>query len=152
MSRGALKPSGDLRWRHGHSRTPTYYSWINMLTRCTNERNSHYGFYGARGISVCDRWKTFSDFLADMGEKPKGMSLDRIDNDGNYEPGNCRWATHRTQSRNRRSTKAVIRSDGRRYSSMAEAAEDVSGTVGGIWSACTGDTHSHRGFKWRYAT
>lgn len=81
--------------------TPTYDVWAHMLDRCRNRRSKMYSRYGARGISVCDRWQSFENFLSDMGQKPDGLSLDRIDNNGNYEPGNCRWATDRMQNRNR---------------------------------------------------
>lgn len=77
-----------------------------MLTRCTNPRSRSYANYGGRGIEVCARWRDFENFLADMGEKPAaGMSIERLDVDGNYEPSNCVWATHREQTRNTRRTK-----------------------------------------------
>lgn len=73
-----------------------------MISRCANPNKSSYPEYGGRGIAVCERWSDFRNFLADMGEKPANLSLDRIDVNGNYEPGNCRWATHSEQVRNRR--------------------------------------------------
>ena len=74
-----------------------------MIQRCTNQHNPTYRWYGARGIDVCDRWKnSFDAFLEDMGRRPDGLSLDREDNDGNYEPGNCRWATKLEQMHNKR--------------------------------------------------
>lgn len=95
--------------KHGHNRrgltSKTYTKWIRIQQRCYNPKASHYEYYGGRGIKVCDRWlgeNGFEHFLADMGVCPDGMSLDRIDNDGNYEPGNCRWATHKTQMNNTR--------------------------------------------------
>lgn len=83
------------------SETPTNQAWKNARKRCRNPKNEGFARYGGRGITVCERWDVFANFLTDMGECPKGMSLDRINNDGNYEPGNCRWATQSTQSRNR---------------------------------------------------
>lgn len=88
--------------KHGHYNTPTNRSWNGARNRCFNPNNKDYIHYGARGITMCERWSKFENFLADMGEKPKGMSLDRIDNNGNYEPGNCRWATYSQQNSNQR--------------------------------------------------
>lgn len=91
---------------HGHAAggiiSPTYTSWYAMLQRCSNPRNSHYESYGGRGIEVCERWKYFPHFLADMGERPLGTTLDRINVNGNYELSNCRWADEKTQRANRR--------------------------------------------------
>ena len=88
--------------RHGKTKTKTWYAWVNMRIRCFNKNGSNYKHYGGRGITVCDRWMKFENFYADMGDKPVGMSLDRINNDGNYEPGNCRWSTGSTQQNNKR--------------------------------------------------
>ena len=80
---------------------PTYRSWRAMLTRCTNPYSVSYAQYGGRGVAVCDRWLKFPTFLADMGIRPPGTSLDRIDNSRGYEPANCRWASRSEQNRNR---------------------------------------------------
>jgi hypothetical protein len=95
--------------RHGHrsakSSSPEYMVWSGMIKRCTEPRNAAWPNYGARGITVCERWlKSFNAFLEDMGKRPDGYSLDRIDNAGNYEPSNCRWTTKENQSRDRRTT------------------------------------------------
>lgn len=89
---------------HGHTTnlryTPTYHTWAGMKARCTNSNHSKYSYYGGRGIKIHDDWMQFKNFLADMGERPEGLSLDRIDPDGDYEPNNCRWADRETQARN----------------------------------------------------
>lgn len=92
--------------RHGHTvgrkRTPEHRAWCQMRGRCERTTSPDYKDYGARGIRVAERWKTFDNFLADMGLRPPGHSLDRIDNNRGYEPENCRWATPRQQRLNQR--------------------------------------------------
>lgn len=92
--------------KHGHSPasgfTPTYHSWVGMVQRCTNQRHASWPGYGGRGITVCERWMTFANFLADMGVKPPRTSIDRLDNSKGYSPDNCRWSTTRQQASNKR--------------------------------------------------
>jgi hypothetical protein len=96
---------GQAARMHGQRPTRTYSSWAAMNKRCNCESDAAYPLYGGRGITICERWASFEYFLADMGERPPGLSLERIDNDGNYEPGNCKWGTRKEQGRNRRTSK-----------------------------------------------
>jgi len=106
---------------HGHAsnftRTPTYRTWTSMLTRCRNPKADNFEQYGGRGITVCERWLKFENFLADMGERPPGMTIDRRDNAKGYEPGNCRWATPSEQENNK-TDNVIIEAGGRRQTVM----------------------------------
>ena len=98
--------------RHGMKGTSIYDVWTNMKRRCYDKSITRYKYYGGRGIQVCERWHNFSEFYTDMGDKPKDRFIDRIDNDGNYEPGNCRWSTAEEQQNNRRNN-VVIEHNGK---------------------------------------
>lgn len=102
---------------------PLYRTWMNVKQRCSNPKFMCYKNYGGRGITVCDRWQnSFANFLADMGDRPKGHSIDRINNDGNYEPSNCKWSTEKEQHRNKTTNiKVVI--EGKEYMAMDIAAQ-----------------------------
>lgn len=92
-----------LKMKHGIShKSKAYDIWVLMRQRCNNPKASGYKYYGAKGVAVCDRWQSFKLFLEDMGERPDGLTLDRINPFGNYEPSNCRWATWSEQSENKR--------------------------------------------------
>lgn len=88
---------------HGMKGTKIYNIWSGMKARCNNKKCNKYKYYGGRGISICSEWDSFTTFYKDMGDKPKGMSLDRINNNGNYEPSNCKWSTSSEQQHNMRS-------------------------------------------------
>lgn len=98
---------GEISTTHGRSWTPEWRAWRAMVSRCTVTTNSSYPWYGGRGITVCQRWRQFENFLMDMGPRPAGTTIDRINNDGNYEPGNCRWATREQQDSNKQATVLV---------------------------------------------
>lgn len=93
--------------KHGMTEHYLYRTWISMRSRCNDKNKDSYKHYGARGIKVCKRWDDFTLFLQDMGDRPKGTTLDRIDNDGDYEPNNCRWASKEVQTFNRRGNKIL---------------------------------------------
>jgi len=93
---------------HGASGTKEYFAWHGMLQRCNNPNHTKWHRYGARGITVCERWQVYENFLKDMGPRPPGMTVDRKDNDGNYEPSNCRWASQMTQGNNRSNNRLFL--------------------------------------------
>lgn len=127
---GRRRPRPDLAERnraravHGLSGSPTRKSWEAMIRRCTVAHDKDYPNYGGRGITVCERWLTsFPDFVQDMGVRPKGKTLGRVDNNGAYEPHNCRWETAREQGNNRRSSRKITIGD--RTLSIAELAAEL---------------------------
>ena len=107
--------------RHGHAKrtgfSPTYISWVGMMQRCNYVGHAKYALYGGRGITVCERWHEFENFLADMGERPIGKSLDRIDSNKGYSPENCRWSTKSEQMRN---TRRALTFEGKPLAQWAE--------------------------------
>lgn len=125
--------------RRGKNRTSVYRRWVNMRARCSCPNNPGYHNYGGRGITVCKRWDSFENFYADMGNPPKGMSLDRIDNDGNYEPSNCRWADGKTQSRNRRNIIAIT------FNGKTQTLKEWADELGLSYTACK--SRFHKGWK-----
>lgn len=90
-----------------HKLSREYKTWIGIRNRCLTPSSQHYKWYGARGIGICGRWMDYRNFLADMGRCPDGFSIERINNDGDYEPGNCKWADVVTQANNRRSNRRI---------------------------------------------
>lgn len=133
LQREARASVGKENRTHGKHRTPEYRTWAAMLHRCTNPNANNYRDYGGRGISVCESWKRFENFYAYMGPRPSPKhSIDRIDNDGNYEPGNCRWASNRQQNRNTRSN--VCLSHQGKTQCIAAWAEELDAPVQTIFS------------------
>lgn len=140
--------------RHGHTvggkLSGAFNSWRGIIERCLNRTGKMYENYGGRGITVCDRWMTFESFLSDMGERPLGCSIDRIDNNGNYEPGNCRWATPSQQSSNTRRSRLITfngetlnigvwaKRFGRNPRSLRASLKRRNGDVNAVFGACCG--------------
>lgn len=125
---------------HGQSsqkhKASEYRTWINMKTRCYNDKYPEYFLYGGRNIALCDRWRdSFENFYADMGPKPepkRKYSIDRINNNGNYEPGNCRWATSREQNNNRRSNRLITYQN--RTQTLSQWAEELNIDIKILWN------------------
>lgn len=124
--------TGNAARTHGESRSPAYKSWSDMKSRCSNPNRPDFSRYGGRGISVCPRWEKFENFLADMGGRPESTSLDRIDNSGNYEPSNCRWANAVIQANNKRSAHRLYY-DGKNLT-IAEWARLSGLKMGTLWN------------------
>lgn len=106
--RNSFPMGNTLSRKHGYNGTRVYRVWGHMRERCTNPKNVGWSNYGGKGIRVCARWDSFENFLADMGEPPKGMTIDRKDSSGNYEPDNCRWATPKEQGNNRSTNRLLF--------------------------------------------
>lgn len=154
--RSSRETIGERTASHGHARsrshTRTYSCWSGMVARCRNPKATAYQQYGGSGITVCERWTEFSAFLADMGECPSSRhSLDRWPNrNGNYEPGNVRWATYNEQALNRKTTRPVVRDDGLAFPSIIEAAQATGSCRRQIRDVCIGRQKTHKGHTWRY--
>ena len=112
--------------------SPERHAWEAMLQRCNNEKCPNYKNYGARGITVCERWTSFDNFLEDLGPRPTGMSLERIQVDGNYEPSNCKWATYEEQQNNR--TNNVRLTFQGRTQTLSQWAREYNLPVMGVWA------------------
>jgi hypothetical protein len=150
---GCIRRERNNNWQHGGCGTRLYEIWSGIKKRCLNPKNRNFRLYGGRGIIVCDEWKTFEGFRewAMVNGYADDLSIERINNDGNYEPGNCTWATPIEQGRNTRRNRPVMRSDNRQFATIAEAVEALPGSnSSGIVAVCRGHLMTHRGFGWSY--
>ena len=108
LRQGAIRSCGCLKLGEGKTRTnPTYASWQAMMTRCYSPAFIHFNCYGGRGITVCQQWHSFKNFVSDMGKRPEGLTLERIENDKEYSPSNCKWATPKEQANNRQNNRHI---------------------------------------------
>ena len=138
---------------HGDDHTKLYDVWVGMKRRCYDHRRADYIWYGGRGISVCSAWfvwRAFKEWALQAGYR-EGLLLDRIDNSKGYSPENCCWSTPKEQMRNRRSNRPVVRSDGKIYPTMVEAAEDNGTSKQRIYAVCKGRAKTVKGFGWSYS-
>jgi len=120
----------------GRNVSAEYMAWCGMKSRCNNSHGKSFKYYGGRGITICKRWRVFKNFLADMGRRPKQKySLDRIDNNGNYEPRNCRWASLEEQSRNKSSNRYVLL-NGEKFTLV-----DAAKKLGKVYSSFVSEAH-----------
>lgn len=117
---------------HGKAATSIYYIWRSMMDRCHAPKSHAYSRYGGRGINVCERWQSFEDFYADMGDRPEGKSLERIDNNGDYSPKNVVWADAKAQANNRRSN-VILEHNGEKKT-MQQWADQLGVKIGTIWA------------------
>lgn len=145
--------------KHGYRRKGfshyLYIAWDNMKRRCLNSKNKDFPNYGGRGISLFKDWNNFLSFknyvLNELGERPEGCSLDRINNDGNYEPGNVRWATYTEQLRNTRRNYKVCRIDSEKNVKVYERLDEVKKDgfeITGVWRSINKKQHKYRGYLW----
>ena len=158
---GHTKSCGCLRseitsqknYTHGEGQTRLYRIWAGIKQRCTNPNVVAFCRYGGRGITLYADWYYFEPFRdwAIANGYSDNLSIDRINNDGNYEPENCRWTTQAAQMRNMSRNRAVIRSDGKRFEIMADAARETGCTSVDIVSVCRGKQKTASGYGWHYA-
>lgn len=137
---------------HGESHTRLHRIWRGIKTRCNNSHCAAFPRYGGRGIRFCPEWEQFEPFRnwALASGYTDRLTIERVNNDGDYEPTNCRWATPADQHRNKSQNRAVIRSDGKRFALIVDAAREMGCSHSGISAACSGRRKTWAGYQWRY--